>query len=150
MAYEKTFAMLKPGVMQRRLAGEIISRIEKKGLQILGMKLMLIDSALAQTHYGEHREKPFFGELTKYITSGPVLAMVIAGESAISMIRTLCGATKTDQAAPGTIRGDYALVTGMNIIHASDSPESAKREIGLFFKESEVLTYEDPNVRWIY
>ncbi len=150
MAYEKTFAMLKPGVLQRRLVGEIISRIERKGLQIIGLKLMQIDRNLAETHYAEHKERPFFGELTTYITSGPVVAMVIGGESAISMIRTLCGATKADQAAPGTIRGDYALVTGMNIIHASDSPESASREIGLFFKENEILSYEDTNARWTY
>lgn len=150
MAYEKTFAMLKPGVLQRRLVGEIISRIERKGLQIVGLKLMQIDRNLAETHYAEHKERPFFGELTTYITSGPVVAMVIGGESAISMIRTLCGATKADQAAPGTIRGDYALVTGMNIIHASDSPESASREIDLFFKENEILNYEDTNARWTY
>jgi nucleoside-diphosphate kinase len=111
---------------------------------------MQIDRNLAETHYAEHKERPFFGELTTYITSGPVVAMVIGGESAISMIRTLCGATKADQAAPGTIRGDYALVTGMNIIHASDSPESASREIGLFFKENEILSYEDTNARWTY
>ncbi|HUX14401.1 MAG TPA: nucleoside-diphosphate kinase [Spirochaetia bacterium] len=150
MAYEKTFAMLKPGVLQRKLAGEIIARIEKKGLQIAGLKLMQIDRKLAETHYAEHREKPFFGELTDFITSGPVVAMVIAGESAISMIRALCGATRAEQALPGTIRGDYALVTGMNIIHASDSPESAKREIGLFFSDSEIISYEEPNARWSY
>ncbi len=150
MAYERTFVMLKPGVLQRRLVGEILSRIEKKGLQIIALKLMQIDRNLAETHYGEHREKPFFGELTSYITSAPVVAMVVAGESAISMIRALCGATRVEQATPGTIRGDYALVTGMNIIHASDAPESAKREIGLFFNEGEIISYEDPNAKWTY
>ncbi len=150
MAYEKTFAMLKPGVLQRKLTGEIIARIERKGLQIAGLKLMQIDRNLAETHYAEHRDKPFFGELTSYIVSGPVVAMVIAGESAISMIRALCGATRAEQALPGTIRGDYALVTGMNIIHASDSPESAKREIGLFFSDAEIISYEEPNARWTY
>lgn len=150
MAYEKTFAMLKPGMLQRRLVGEIISRIEKKGLKLVALKLMQIDRSLAETHYNEHREKPFFSDLTRYITSGPVVAMVIGGESAISMVRTLCGATRAEAAVPGTIRGDFALVTTMNIIHASDSPESAKREIDLFFNPAEIVDYEDPNAGWTY
>lgn len=150
MAYEKTFAMLKPGVLQRRLTGQVISRIENKGLKIIALKLMKIDRKLAETHYEEHKEKPFFGDLASYITKAPVVAMVIGGESSISMVRTLCGATKAEAAQPGTIRGDFALVTTMNIIHASDSPESAAREISLFFKPEEIIDYEDPNAGWTY
>lgn len=149
MAIERTFTMLKPGVLARRLAGEIISRIEKKGLCILAIKTVRIDRALAENHYAEHRERSFFGELVAYITSGPVVAMVVEGDGAVAMLRKLCGSTKAEDAAPGTIRGDYAMHTGLNIIHASDSPESAAREIGLFFKPGEVLEWEDGNHGWI-
>jgi len=149
MAIERTFTMLKPGVMQRRIAGEILSRIEKKGLKIVAVKLMKIDRALAETHYEEHRAKSFFAELTGYITSGPVLAMVIEGDNAIASVRRLCGATKVEEALPGTVRGDFAMHTGMNIIHASDAPASAEREIGLYFKPAEILSYTDGNEGWI-
>jgi nucleoside-diphosphate kinase len=148
MATERTFTMLKPGVLQRRIVGEIITRLERKGLRILAMKLMKIPRDLAEDHYGEHREKPFFGDLVGYITSAPVIAMVLEGEEAISRVRLLCGATKVDQALPGTIRGDYATQTQLNIIHASDSPESAARETGLFFEESDIIDYEDGNADW--
>ena len=148
MAKERTFAMLKPGVLQRRIAGEIISRFERKGFKIIAMKLMQIPRELAETHYEEHTEKPFFGELVGYVTSAPVVAMVLEGEEGISRLRLLCGATKVEQALPGTIRGDYASQTTMNIIHASDSPESAKREIGLFFADDEIIDYEDGNAGW--
>lgn len=148
MATQRTFTMLKPGALQRRIAGEILGRIERKGLKIIAMKLMQIPRDLAETHYAEHREKPFFGELTGYITSAPVVAMVLEGEEAISRVRLLCGATKVDQAQPGTIRGDYATQTQLNIIHASDAPESAEREIGLFFKNDEIIDYEDGNAEW--
>ncbi|MFP4375534.1 MAG: nucleoside-diphosphate kinase [Spirochaetales bacterium] len=148
MAIQKTFTMLKPGVLQRRLVGEIMSRIERKGISIVGLKLMTIPKQLAETHYGEHKEKPFFQDLVGYITSAPVVAMVLQGEEVISRVRLLCGATKVDQAQPGTIRGDYATQTQLNIIHASDSPESAEREIGLFFSEDEIVTYEDGNATW--
>jgi nucleoside-diphosphate kinase len=148
MAIENSFVMLKPGVLQRRLAGEIISRLEAKGLQIAAMKLMQIDEALACRHYAEHEGKGFFGDLISYITSGPVLAMVIRGEDAIAMIRLLAGATKVENAQPGTIRGDFAAVTTKNIIHASDSPESAQREIGLFFDAAEIIEYDDPAAVW--
>jgi len=140
--------MFKPGVLQRRIVGEILSRIERKGLKIIGLKLMEIPRDLAEEHYGEHKEKPFFGDLVGYITSAPVVAMVLEGEEAIKRVRMLCGATKIDDALPGTIRGDYATQTQLNIIHASDSPESAEREIGLFFADSEVKTYEDGNAGW--
>ena len=149
MAIEKTFCMLKPGVVQRRLAGEIIARIERKGLKIVALKMTAISRSLAETHYAEHREKSFFGELVAFITSGPVVAMAIEGDDAIARVRALCGATKVDAALPGTIRGDYAMHTGLNIIHASDSPESAARELGLFFGPSEILEWKDGNDAWI-
>jgi nucleoside-diphosphate kinase len=148
MAKERTFAMLKPGVLQRRIAGEIVTRLERKGFQLLGMKLMQIPRELAEAHYAEHAEKPFFGELVGYVTSAPVLAMVLEGEEVISRMRLLCGATKVENALPGTIRGDFAAQTTMNIVHASDSAESAKREIGLFFKDEEIFEYGDGNAEW--
>jgi len=149
MALERTFAMLKPGVLDRRLAGEIISRIERKGLALVAVKLMRIPRALAEEHYAEHRGKAFFGGLVDYVTSGPVLAMAIEGDGAILMLRKLCGATKAEEAAPGTIRGDYAMHTGLNVIHASDSPESAARELGLFFRSEEIIPWKDGNSAWI-
>ncbi len=149
MAVERTFTMLKPGVVPRRLAGEIIARIERKGLKIVALKMRTISRSLAETHYAEHREKPFFGELVSFITSGPVVAMVIEGDNAITQVRRLCGATKVEEALPGTIRGDYAMHTGLNIVHASDSSASAEREIGLFFEPSELCAWNDPNDGWI-
>jgi nucleoside-diphosphate kinase len=149
MAVERTFTMLKPGVVQRRLMGDIIARIERKGLDIVAIKMMTIPRSLAETHYAEHREKSFFGELVSFIVSGPVVAMVIEGESAIAAVRRLCGATKVEDAQPGTIRGDYAMHTGINIIHASDSSASAEREIGLFFDKSEIRSWTDGNDGWI-
>jgi nucleoside-diphosphate kinase len=140
--------MLKPGALQRRIAGDIISRIERKGFKIIALKLMQIPRSLAETHYAEHKEKPFFSDLVGYVTSAPVVAMVVEGEEAIGLLRLLCGATKAEEALPGTIRGDFAMQTTMNIIHASDSPESAAREIGLFFTEEEILEYEDGNAGW--
>ena len=148
MAYQKTFAMFKPGALQRRIVGELISRIERKGLKIIGMKLMQAPRELCQEHYAEHKGKPFYDDLVSYVTSSPVVAMVVAGEDAIPMLRILCGATKVDQATPGTIRGDYAAATTKNIIHASDSPESAEREISLWFSQDEINDYEDPNKDW--
>ena len=148
MAKQRTFAMLKPGVLQRRIVGEIVTRLECKGFQILALKLMQIPRQLAETHYQEHREKPFFGDLVGYVTSGPVVAMVLEGEEGISRLRLLCGATKVEDALPGTIRGDYATQTQVNIIHASDSPESASREIGLFFSDEEIYEYQDGNSEW--
>ncbi len=149
MAVERTFTMLKPGVLARRIAGEIIARIEKKGLTIRAVKTLRIDRSLAEAHYAEHRGKDFFERLVGYICSGPVVAMVVEGDGAVSMLRKLCGSTKAEEAAPGTIRGDYGMHTNLNIIHASDSPESAVREIGLFFKSAEILDWEDGNNGWI-
>ena len=149
MALERTFTMLKPGVLSRRIAGEIISRMERKGFDIVGMKLMRISRPLAEKHYGEHREKPFFGELVDYITSGPVVAMVLEGDNAVKILRSMCGSTRVEDAAPGTVRGDYAMHTGLNIIHASDSPESARKETELFFKPEELIGWKDGNNDWI-
>lgn len=149
MAVERTFTMLKPGVLARRVAGEIITRIERKGFIIRAVKTLRIDRALAEAHYAEHRGKDFFERLVAYITSGPVLAMVLEGDGAIAMLRKLCGSTKAEEAAPGTIRGDYGMHTNLNIIHASDSPESAAREIGLFFRPDEILEWEDGSHDWI-
>ena len=139
---QKSFVMMKPDAVQRRLMGKILSRFEEKGLQIVAVKLMQIDEELAKTHYGEHAEKPFFPGLVEYITSSPALAMVIEGEEAITTIRQLVGATNPLEADLGTIRGDYGMDTGRNIIHASDSPASAEREIGLFFNEDEICDYQ--------
>ena len=145
----RTFTMLKPGVLNRRLVGEIISRFEKKGLKLIGLKLMQIDNALASKHYEEHKEKPFFSELTSYITSAPVVAMVWQGDDCVNLVRKLAGPTKACDMVPGTIRGDYGMHTNVNIIHASDSDISAEREISLFFKENELIDWEDNLSSWI-
>lgn len=147
---QKSFVMMKPDAVQRRLMGKILSRFEEKGLQIVAVKLMQIDEDLAKTHYGEHADKPFFGSLIEYITSSPSLAMVIEGEEAISTIRKLVGATNPLEADLGTIRGDFAMDAGRNIIHASDSPDSAEREINLFFNEDEICDYEIVDNKLIY
>ncbi|HLR11744.1 MAG TPA: nucleoside-diphosphate kinase [Sporosarcina sp.] len=147
---EKTFLMIKPDGVQRNLIGDIVSRFEKKGFQLVGAKLMAVSEELAQEHYGEHKERPFFGELVDFITSGPVFAMVWEGENVISTARTLVGATNPAESAPGTIRGDFGVTVAKNIIHGSDSPESAEREINLWFKEDELTTYEKTTATWIY
>lgn len=146
---EKTFLMVKPDGVQRNLIGEIVSRFEKKGFQLVGAKLMNVSRELAEQHYAEHKERPFFGELVDFITSGPVFAMVWQGNNVISTARSMMGKTNPADAATGTIRGDFATSVGMNIIHGSDSPESAEREIGLWFGEGEVLSYEKTIQRWI-
>lgn len=147
---EKSFLMLKPDAVKRKLTGKIISRLEEKGLKIVAAKMLIIDDDLAKEHYGEHSEKPFFKDLVDYITSGPVLAMVIEGSECITLIRKMVGATNPKEADLGTIRGDYAIDTGRNIIHASDSPTSAQREIALFFKDSEICSYILPDEELIY
>jgi nucleoside-diphosphate kinase len=134
---ERTLVMLKPDAVQRRLIGELIKRIEAKHLNIVAMKMIRIEGKLAQTHYGEHREKPFFKELVQFVTGGPVVTMIVEGPNAISVMRAMMGATNPFNAAPGTIRGDFGLDLTQNLIHGSDSPESAQREIALFFKENE-------------
>ena len=145
---ERCFVMLKPGVINRRIVGEVLSRLEKKGLNLVAMKMMTISDELAANHYAEHKEKSFFKELTGYITSGPVVAMVWQGDNCVQIVRKLVGATKVEDAQPGTIRGDFCLHTPHNIIHASDSGESAKREINLFFKEDEIIDWKDESVKW--
>ncbi|GLG00820.1 nucleoside-diphosphate kinase [Alicyclobacillus hesperidum subsp. aegles] len=138
MAVEKTFVMVKPDGVQRGLIGEVLGRFERKGLKLVAAKLMSVPQSLAEQHYAEHRERPFFGELVSFITSSPVFAMVLEGENAISVARTLMGKTNPAESAPGTIRGDFGLTIGMNIVHGSDSPESAAREIELWFSEGTV------------
>jgi len=147
---EKTFLMVKPDGVQRNLTGEIVQRFEKKGFKLVGAKLMQISNELAEQHYGEHKERPFFGELVDFITSGPVFAMVWEGEGVILTAREMMGKTNPADAAPGTIRGDFAVTVGKNIIHGSDSAESAEREIGLFFNESELVSYDKQDRDWIY
>jgi nucleoside-diphosphate kinase len=133
LAAEKTLVLIKPDAVQRKLAGEILARFERRGLEIRSARLLTVDRALADEHYVEHREKPFFGELVDFITSAPTLALVLEGEAAISVVRTTMGATNPTDAAPGTIRGDLALAMPDNLVHGSDSPESAQREIALWF-----------------
>ncbi|WP_304224964.1 nucleoside-diphosphate kinase [Gracilinema caldarium] len=145
---ERTFAMLKPGVLQRRIVGEVLSRFERKGLKIVGLKLMQMDRSLVEAHYREHVGKDFYDKLVAYTLSGPVVAMVLEGDGVIATVRRLVGPTDVTNAPPGTIRGDFAYQTRLNIVHASDSPASAEREIGLFFKESEIIDWEDGNERW--
>ncbi len=146
---EKTFLMVKPDGVQRNVIGEIVARFEKKGYHLAGAKLMQIPTELAEEHYGEHKERPFFGELVEFITSGPVFAMVWEGENVILTARQMMGATNPKDAAPGTIRGDFAVTVGKNMIHGSDSAESAEREIGLFFKEEELVSYEKTMNNWV-
>lgn len=147
---EKTFLMVKPDGVQRNLVGEIVNRFESKGFKLAGAKLMHISDELAQNHYGEHKERPFFGELVDFITSSPVFAMVWEGENVITTARDMMGKTNPLEAASGTIRGDFGMTVGKNIIHGSDSPESAEREINLFFNENEVLSYSKQDGTWIY
>jgi nucleoside-diphosphate kinase len=149
MAVERTFIMVKPDGVQRNLIGEIVTRFEKKGFKLLGAKLMSVSKDLAEQHYGEHKERPFFGELVGFITSSPVFAMVWEGDNVISTARNMMGKTNPADAAPGTIRGDYGISVGMNIIHGSDSPESAQREIGLWFSEADVANYDKTINKWV-
>jgi nucleoside-diphosphate kinase len=136
---ERTLVLIKPDAMDRRLAGEILARFEARGLAVRAAKLVHVDRTLAERHYAEHAEKPFFGELVEFITSAPTLALVLEGEAAISVVRTTMGATNPLNAAPGTIRGDLALAMPDNLVHGSDSPESAAREIELWFSDHELV-----------
>lgn len=139
MAVERTFFMIKPSGVERNLIGEIVGRVEARGLVIRGLKLMKVTPKLAKAHYDEHKERPFFGELIDVITRSPVVAMVVEGESAISIVRTMMGATNPKDSAPGTIRGDFATEMSENIVHGSDSPAAAKREIALYFETKELV-----------
>ena len=141
--------MLKPDSVQRALIGEIIARLERRGLKIAGMKLMKVSDDLAHRHYGEHEGKPFFADLVQFITSGPIVAMVLEGENAVPLVRATMGSTNPADSHSGSIRGDFGMTIGMNLVHGSDSEESAEREIGLFFSPDEVLTYERDIDSWV-
>lgn len=147
---ERTFLMVKPDGVQRALAGEIVARFEKKGFKLVGLKLMQISKEMAETHYGEHKGKPFFEPLVDYIISAPVVAMVWEGKEVVTTAREMMGATNPLKAAPGTIRGTYGVDVGRNIIHGSDSVESANREISIFFKPEELMEYNRAVEPWIY
>lgn len=146
---ERTLVLLKPDAVQRRLVGRIISRIEEKGLKIVGLKMIRVSRELAEKHYAEHREKPFYPELVSFITSAPVVAMVVEGPKAVEVVRKMMGKTNPLEAEPGTIRGDFGLSVTMNLIHGSDSPASAAREIALFFRDDELLSYNTADAAWL-
>ena len=146
---QKTLVLLKPDAIQRGLVGEIVSRLEARGLKIVGMKLMKVSRVLAQRHYAEHEGKPFFGGLVDFITSGPIIAMAMEGNDAITLVRHTMGATSPLDSDAGTIRGDLAVEIGRNLVHGSDSPESADRELALFFTEDELLSYVRDTDIWI-
>ncbi len=142
--------MVKPDGVQRRLVGEVINRIERRGLKIIALRMNTISREVAKKHYAEHSQKPFFNSLIDFITSGPSVSMVVEGKNAVSIMRAINGATNPANAATGSIRGDLALDTGRNVVHASDSPESAEREISIHFRDSEILDYLRADETWIY
>lgn len=147
---ERTFLMIKPDAVQRNLIGEVVSRLERKGLKLVAAKLFQANEELAKEHYAEHVEKPFYNKLVSFITSCPVFAMVVEGKNVVEVTRTIVGETNPTKAAPGTIRGDYGIDLGRNIIHGSDSNESAAREISLWFDESELNDYILNDEKWVY
>lgn len=147
---ERTFVMVKPDGVQRGLAGEVIRRFEAKGFKLVGLKLVSVSRELAEQHYGVHRERPFFGSLVEFIISAPVVAMVWEGKGAIASARKLIGATNPLTAEPGTIRGDFGVDIGRNLIHGSDAPETAASEIALWFNESELASWEPATKSWLY
>ena len=146
---ERTLILIKPDGVQRALVGRLIDRYESRGLRIAGLKLMQADRSLAERHYAVHADKPFFAGLIEFITSGPLVAMAVEGPKAIEICRAINGATRPHEAAPGSIRGDFAVETGMNIVHASDGAETAATELGLWFDASELLDYERAIDAWI-
>ncbi len=146
---ERTLILIKPDGVQRGRIGRLIDRYEARGLRIAGLKLMQADRGLAERHYAVHADKPFFAGLIEFITSGPLVAMAVEGPEAIAVCRAINGATRPNEAAPGSIRGDFALETGMNIVHASDSPENATAELALWFDDAELLDYERAIDAWI-
>ena len=147
---ERTLILVKPDAVQRGLIGEVLRRLEERGLRFVALTLMQVDEALARQHYGEHEGKPFFPGLVDYITSSPLVAAVLEGPDAIAAARQTMGATNPVEAAPGTIRGDLALEVGRNLVHGSDGPESAEREIALFFGEDSLASWERDSDRWIF
>jgi nucleoside-diphosphate kinase len=147
---ERTLIIIKPDAVQRGLIGPIITRLETRGLKIVGMKFMQIDKALAERHYAIHKGKAFYDGLIQYITSAPVVVMVVEGRQAIEIVRRTLGATKPAEAAPGTIRADFGLEVGRNLVHGSDGPDTAAAEIGLFFDEAELVSWQRETDRWIF
>lgn len=147
---ERTLIILKPDAVQRGFSGQIIDRFEKKGLQIVGMKLMKIGHALAEMHYAPHKGKPFYEGLVKFMTSSPVIVLALSGKDCIAISRKMMGATFGSKAEPGTIRGDFGVSNSFNLIHGSDSAESAQRELGLFFKHEELIDWTPAAHAWVY
>jgi nucleoside-diphosphate kinase len=147
---EKSLIILKPDAVQRGLIGPILTRLEQRGLKFAGLKLMKIDEALAGRHYSVHEGKPFYASLVQYITSGPVVVLVVMGQDVIKIVRSTVGATKPAEASPGTIRGDFGLEIGRNLIHASDSPENGEQEVSLFFRPDELVEWQRSTDAWIY
>ena len=147
---ERTFLMIKPDGVQRNLVGEIIRRFEAKGFTLVGLKLMNVSKELAEKHYDVHKERPFFPGLVQFITSGPVVAMVWEGNGVIASARKIIGATNPLNAEPGTIRGDYGVTVGRNLIHGSDAPETATNEIALWFKDEELVSWQPSLTSWLY
>jgi nucleoside-diphosphate kinase len=146
---ERTLVLIKPDGVQRLLVGRILARYEDRGLKLVGLKLIAVSRDLAERHYAVHREKPFFGGLVDFITSGPLVAAVLEGPSAIAVVRAMNGATRPHEADPGSIRGDFALETAQNLVHASDSVETAATEVGLWFGAAELLDYDRDIDRWV-
>jgi nucleoside-diphosphate kinase len=146
---ERTLVLIKPDAVQRLLAGRILARYEDRGLKVVGLKLVHVDRDLAERHYAIHREKPFFGSLVEFITSAPLVAVALEGPNAIAVVRAMNGATRPDEATPGTIRGDFALETAQNLVHASDSAENAADEIALWFEPAELLDHDRAVDRWV-
>jgi nucleoside-diphosphate kinase len=146
---ERTLVLIKPDGMQRLLAGRILARYEDRGLKLVGLKMIHVSRDLAERHYAVHREKPFFASLVEFITSAPLVATVLEGPNAVAVVRAMNGATRPNEAAPGTIRGDFALETAQNLVHASDSPENATDEIALWFEDGELFEHDREIDRWV-
>jgi nucleoside-diphosphate kinase len=146
---ERTLVLIKPDGVQRLLTGRVLARYEERGLKLVGLKLMSVSRELAERHYDVHRAKPFFRGLVEFITSGPLVAAVLEGPNAIAVVRAMNGATRPHEAAPGTIRGDFALETAQNLVHASDSPETAASELALWFDDGDLVDYERDVDRWV-
>ena len=146
---ERTLVLIKPDGVQRLLIGRILTRYEERGLKVVGLKLVLTSRDLAERHYAAHRERPFFGSLVDFITSSPLVALALEGPNAIAVVRAINGATRPHEAAPGTIRGDFALETAQNIVHASDGPEAAVTELGLWFNADELQDYDRSVDTWV-
>lgn len=146
---ERTLVLIKPDGVQRQLVGRILARYEERGLKVAGLKLVQVDRALAERHYAVHRDKPFFDSLVEFIISAPLVALALDGPNAIAVVRAINGATRPDEAAPGTVRGDFALETAQNIVHASDGPETAVDELALWFSPNELFDYRRDVDRWV-